>query len=41
MMQKEFFKPLVFTGEDAALLRLTVGIEQVRGYISKHTLDEL
>jgi len=40
-MQKDFFEPLVFTGEDAALLRLMVGIEQVRGYISKRMLDKL
>jgi hypothetical protein len=40
-MQDEFFQPLVFTGEDAALLRLMVGVEQVRGYISKQMLDEL
>lgn len=40
-MQKDFFEPLVFTGEDAALLRLMVGVEQVRGYISQQMLDEL
>ena len=40
-MQEDFFKPITFTGEDAALLRLMVGVEQVRRYIDEHMVDQL
>ena len=40
-MQEDFFKPITFTGEDAALLRLMVGVEQVRRYIDEQMVDQL